>query len=335
MLLLMWRRASLIYPAKTVRVRLRFCSSEVVGSNISAERGGMEDSLDDKMFPQLVRKVLQPLSKISEESIFKISHLLVREKCTVPFLVRYKQSEMISSSRRGVTSDIAAPIIFELQQELEKWGALVKLRKTRVATLEKSDVPVDSVVIDRMENCLTRAELDEVYESVKPAAKKTKVEAAKCVEGLESVAKYLLNERPNEADGQSFTKLDTGAVSELLRKHQLRKDDSDFCAHLQNYLADFVAHSEHSVIFAKRMMLPNVRVTVTESKSKDGDSKAKSRLGTKETTTKGNVKVENLQLSSRNTATEQQKYRDYFNFDRLLRSASSHQVLQTAVRVAT
>lgn len=262
------------------------------------------DSLDDPMFPQLVRKILQPLSELSERSLHTISQLLVREKCSVPFLVRYRQKEMVDPP-----TEVSAPILFELQQELEKWEGLVKLRKSRLATLMKSEKPPTAVVISRLEQCLTRADLDEAYEGVKPAARTTKVDAAKAIKGLEQVAELLLNERE---DGSS--KMDTTGVAELLRRHGLKREDSSFSQHLQNFLADSVAHSASSVSSSRELLLHRVRVTATELMVRS--DKAKSAPSSKK--------------AGEQKECDHQKYRDYFSFDRLLRGVPPHQVMSMA-----
>jgi hypothetical protein len=269
------------------------------------------------MFPQLIRQVLVPLSKLPERSLHIISRLVVRDKCTVPFLVRYRQREMIDPP-----SEVTAPVLFELQKELEKWTALVKLRKSRLATLAKSDQPLETAVISRLEQCLTRAELDEAYEGVKPAARTSKVEAAKAIEGLESVAKLLLNERV----GHHASKIDTQGVSELLKRHKLRRDEATFHSHLQNYLVDHVAHSASSVASAKNLLLHRVRVTAAEAKatssSKETSAAAAAAASEK---LKGGAGKSKSKSTVQNNNTNQ-KYRDYFQFDRMLRGVPSHQV---------
>lgn len=278
------------------------------------------DSLDDAMFPQLVSQILAPQTKLPEKSIYTISQLLFRDQCTVPFLVRYRQREMASTDP---PTDVSAPVLFKLQQELEKWASLVKLRKSRLAALVKSGQQVDEMVVTRLEQCLTRAELDEAYEGVKPAARTTKVEAAKAVEGLEEVASLLLNERRSDS-GQGNSKVDTNGLSDLLKKHQLRRDDPTFRTHLQNYLADHVAHSVLSVASAKQLMLSRVRVTASEAKATTAKSpsstfSSKTKAGEGKSKLKSNISIKNTQ--------DHQKYRDYFHFDRALRGVPSHQVM--------
>lgn len=314
----MLRGRSLLGSVKSLLYRRSCTRNHLLIHNMSISVA--DDSLDDAMFPRLVSQVLAPVSKLPERSIYAISQLLVRDQCTVPFLVRYRQREMIFTD--PPTQEVTAPVIFKLQQELEKWTSLVKLRKSRLAVLKKSEQQIDAGVVSRLERCLTRAELDEAYEGVKPTAKTTKVEAAKAVEGLEEVASLFLNER-RSTDSNSSSRVDTTGISELLRKHKLCRDDPVFCTHLQNYLADLVAHSISSVASSKQLLLHRVRVTATEATS--SGAKKSSNSATSSSKTDGKNKLKDSSGKNKNIQNNQ-KYRDYFHFDRSLRSVPSHQV---------
>lgn len=313
----MWsvsRRISQLHTLKVYPTRRPCRNFKVLHTMTADSSSSSGDCLDDPMFPRLVSSVLTVQTKLPANSVYTISRMLMRDKCTVPFLARYRQREMLPTAE----FEVSAPMLFELQEQLDKWAALVKLRKSRLATLMNSEQPLDSAVASRLEHCLTRADLDEAYEGVKPSPRTTKVEAAKAVKGLENLASLLLNER---AAGREVAnqKLDTNGLSEILRKFKMRRDDTTLRCHLLNYLADQVAHSPVSVASAKHILLHRVRITASEAKSSSKSS------------TKSRSKENEKKASSKAEAANHQKYRDYFSFDRNLRAISSHQVNELSV----
>jgi transcriptional accessory protein Tex/SPT6 len=154
----------------------RFCTSlpDVAISSTTS----MSKSTKDPAF-----RLLLDDCKAINRSRQDISHAfaLLADEQTVPFIARY---------RREQTGDLPVETLYELQRRWSDFVATLKLRDSRLKTLEAAG-KCTAEVRAQFAGCVSREELDELYAGLKET--KTAKSAVVAAFGLEEAAQQLLS----------------------------------------------------------------------------------------------------------------------------------------------
>lgn len=232
---------------------------------------------------------------------------LLEEENTVPFIARY---------RRDQTGDIEVSDLYELQRRWHDFTAMVKLRSSRLATLEAAGRCDDEIRL-ALQECVSKEELDELYATVKETkTAKSEIIKSFCVDSI--AADMLAGTLKFAAVPQTAMEAARStkySVLEAVAYHctSLIASELDVkdCAKNQ--------FSRHPTIVVTSLTTAYKALAKSMSDSKNGSSKAES--GGQAKTAKATKGEPEAKVS------ELMKYKDYHSVNRRLNQLAAHQLL--------
>lgn len=214
---------------------------------------------------------------------------LLNEGCTVPFISRYRKDQIGTLN----PSDLS-----ELAHAHDSYNAMIKSRDAKIKKLEENG-KLTKILRDNFMNCMTMAELDELWLPFKEK-NSTNSGKARSIDGMTELAEYILHGFGPSNPNPNYLK----SIKPIIIPQE--------------------------PAFAKFNVHNSVEYILTEIIAHDSDNRALARdLFHRRYSLQSNLIIP----KTCNTAAliekyvNQSKYRSYHNFDRLLHQVQAHQLL--------
>lgn len=172
-------------------------------------------------------KYVMQVLKLSEKSVSTVINLIYEQKCTVPFIARY---------RKEATGNLDEVIIREIQNKYEEFLEIDKRQTYIIDTIKKQDKLTQELEM-KILSTQNLSELEDIYAPFKQT-KKTKAAQAKEY-GLEPLAKLLLSTK------LSIQEIEKQTPSDYIKKSEGKI--SNFNEALQASLDILVEDFSHNV----------------------------------------------------------------------------------------
>ncbi|NOY96300.1 MAG: RNA-binding transcriptional accessory protein [Chlorobi bacterium] len=153
-------------------------------------------------------KIIQLIANIIDLQPIRVENTieLLKEGATIPFISRYRKE------RTGSLDEVQ---VAQIKEQFEKYEELEKRKITILNTIEGQGSLTDELK-QRIENCYSPTELEDIYLPYKPK-RKTKAAIAR-QKGLEPLAKIIMKQFEKDPEGRAkpFLNGQVGSVEEAL-----------------------------------------------------------------------------------------------------------------------